>query len=91
MIMAVYVDAPVNNYGRMKMCHMLADTAEELHAMADAIGINRKYYQKDASSPHYDICKSKRASAISLGAVSINRQQVVDLIRKKRAEGWEGF
>ena len=51
--MPVYVDNQKNPYGRMKMCHMLADTLEELHAMADLIGIKRKWFQNE-STPHYD-------------------------------------
>ena len=46
----------------MKMCHMLADTLDELHAMADRIGVARRHFQTDSSAPHYDICKSKPRS-----------------------------
>ena len=31
----VYVDNPIWPYRGMLMCHMIADTPEELHAMAD--------------------------------------------------------
>ena len=41
----VYVDDYNAPYGRMTMCHMMADTLEELHAMADKIGIARKWFQ----------------------------------------------
>lgn len=66
--MPVYVDEARNRFGRMLMCHMLADTPAELHAMADRIGVKRKWFQRDASTPHYDICQSKRALAVAAPA-----------------------
>lgn len=86
--MAVYVDRAVNAYGRMMMCHMLADTPEELHSMAQQIGIARRHYQSPmvASFPHYDICKSKRAQAILLGAVEIQRFQVSGHMRQVKQQ-----
>ncbi len=48
--MTVYVDDMQAQYGRMKMCHMIADTDEELHAMADLIGIARKWWQSPAKT-----------------------------------------
>lgn len=83
--MSVYVDDCVYPYGRMMMCHMLADSLDELHAMADKIGVNRKWFQ-NTRNPHYDICKSKRALAVGHGAVEINRRQLAELIRKFREE-----
>ena len=69
----------------MKMCHMLADSEDELHAMAAAIGINRKWFQNERY-PHYDICKSKRVLAIQNGAVEIDRKQFVKLAKKNLYE-----
>jgi len=37
--MTVYADDVEHQFGRMKMCHMWADTLDELLAMADKIGI----------------------------------------------------
>ncbi len=89
--MAVYVDSAKNDFGRMKMSHMVADTLEELHAMANKIGIQHKWFQ-DHSVPHYDICQSKRRLAIQLGVVEIDRSQLVNLIRhwrnRERKEMW---
>jgi len=82
--MSTYVDKPIHKYGRMIMCHMLADSLDELHKMADQIGIERRHFQSNASTPHYDICKTKRRLALSLGAVEIDRKQTVALIRRLR-------
>jgi hypothetical protein len=71
--MTVYVDDMKAGYGRMVMCHMVADTESELHAMADKIGVDRKWYQYPHKSryPHYDIAMSKRALAVAAGAQEI--------------------
>lgn len=82
--MSVYVDSPGIWLGRMRMCHMVADSLEELHAMAEQLGL-RAYFQA-RSSPHYDICKTKRQRAIELGAIEIDRRQLVTIIRRLRLE-----
>lgn len=68
------------------MCHMLADTEIELHRMAEAIGARREWYQAQASTPHYDVPLSRRATALSLGAKEIGRKETVDLIRRIRRD-----
>lgn len=70
--MTVYVDNMNAKYRGMVMCHLIADTEAELHAMVDKIGVARKWYQKD----HYDIAASKKAMAIRFhGAVPITWRQ----------------
>lgn len=84
--MTVYVDAPLWKLGRMKMCHMIADTATELHRMADLIGVDRRHYQnKPGQFPHYDVCKSLRAIAVGAGAKECNRREFVAAMRRIRA------
>lgn len=83
--MAVYVDNGKWKYGRMLMCHMLADTVEELHEMAKKLGLKQEWFQ-EKSTPHYDICQSKRKLAIKCGAIEIDRYKVVEIIRKYRNE-----
>ena len=67
----------------MKMCHMLADTLDELHAMADTIGVARKWFQScpPHSRNHYDIALSKRDLAVAAGAKQITRSELGALLR----------
>lgn len=82
--MTVYVDDMKAIYGRMVMCHMVADTEEELHAMADLIGIDRKWYQYPQKSryPHYDIALSKRKIAVAAGAQEIRWRDAPAICRR---------
>ena len=82
--MAVYVDDMRAGYGRMIMCHMVADTEAELHAMADLIGVDRKWYQYPHKSryQHYDIALSKRALAVAHGAIEIRWRDAPEICRR---------
>lgn len=82
--MTVYVDDSKWRLGRMHMCHMMADTEEELHEMADQLGLKREWFQAHARLAHYDICKSKRARALKLGAVYEDTKTCLRRLRKKR-------
>lgn len=89
--MTVYVDDMAAPYGRMVMFHMVADTDDELHAMADKIGVARRWHQKVGTPhSHYDICKAKRAQAVSLGAIEIDRVRLGAIIKSKRAAAATG-
>lgn len=83
--MSVYVDKAEHSFGRMKMCHMLADSEVELMEMADTIGVARKWIQRSNSGIlHFDICKSKRRLALAAGAIEVDRNQLVEILRKHR-------
>jgi hypothetical protein len=89
--MAVYVDDMRAKYGRMVMCHMVADTDEELHAMAARIGVARKWHQKAGTyQSHYDVCLSMRAQAVKFGAVEIDRYGLAAILKRKRLDRAEG-
>lgn len=87
--MTVYVDDMRAGFGRMVMCHMIADSDAELHAMADRIGVARRWHQAPpkASHSHYDIALSKRAIAVRLGAVEITWRQAGAMCARRRATG----
>lgn len=90
--MAVYVDDMRACYGRMVMCHMIADSDAELHAMADKIGVSRRWWQspEKTSGSHYDIALSKRALAVAAGAIEITWRQCGAMNGRRRFTGHLG-
>lgn len=83
--MTVYVDDMCAKYGRMVMCHMIADTEPELLAMADQIGVARRWHQYPGTEKsHFDVCLSKRAKAVSAGAVEISMKELARIVADRR-------
>lgn len=63
----VYVDdARIPLRGRL-WSHMVADTAEELHKAAEALGLSRERAQDKGRTLHYDLPEEWRRRAIQLG------------------------
>ena len=73
--MSVYVDylGVHGNWRYGKSCHMTADTLDELHAMAERIGLQRSYFQPHPRFPHYDLNAGRREAAVCAGAVEQRR------------------
>lgn len=67
------------------MCHMVADTPEELLAMVERIGVEPRWFQHKASVPHFDVALSKRALAVAAGAIELERREFVEVFKKIRA------
>ena len=85
--MSCYVDALLDygwKYG--PSCHLLADTEEELHAMAYKIGMKRSWFQVGgkAEMPHYDLVASRRKRAVDFGAVEIDRKRLCEMLADHR-------
>ena len=75
--MSVYVDEMRAPYRNMTMCHMTADSREELLAMADKIGVQRKWIQAAGTRrEHFDICLSRRQLAVQAGAVEVTTREM---------------
>lgn len=78
--MSVFVDHAfaVGDWGRWSGGgHLQADTLDELHAFAARIGMRREWFQTKPGRPendHYDLTRSLRERAISLGAVAEDRR-----------------
>jgi hypothetical protein len=70
--------------------HLLADDPDELHAMAAALGIPPRGYQRhrrSAALNHYDLPEALRLRAIELGAVAVTWREMARLTRTWRHAG----
>lgn len=89
--MTVYVDALENWGWKMRgrivaSCHMFSDSAnlDELHSVAEKIGMKRAWFQPHQIAPHYDLVESRRQAAIALGAVSVGRREAATIWKARR-------
>ena len=90
----IYVDAlvpciPTGVWRWSKACHMFTDgDLDDLHSFALRLRLRRSWFQwKPTGLPHYDLTESKRRQAIALGAVEVDRREVVRCLhywRQKR-------
>jgi Protein of unknown function (DUF4031) len=86
--MTVYVDDVRHRFDRMIMCHLWADTLDELLAMVDAIGVQRKWLQTPpkTSWTHFDISLDKKRLAIARGAVLTDKYGPVEFIARQKGD-----
>lgn len=89
--MSVYVDDAVHPWRGQRWAHLMADTLDELHAMAQRLGIPRRAFQNKTSGAHYDVTTELREQAIGLGAIAISRHADRELlkavIQRAKAQG----
>ncbi|MEG8054607.1 DUF4031 domain-containing protein [Sphingomonas aerolata] len=86
--MSVYVDDVRHRFGRMIMCHLWADSLDELLATVDAISVQRKWIQghptlsfgkhRYASWVHFDISLTMKDRAIARGAILTDKYGPVE-------------
>lgn len=88
--MTVYVDELMKWPTRIRCfkngsAHLTADTEEELHELAQRIGLKRAWFQ-NKRVPHYDLTASKREAALAAGAVFVpGKTQAHRRIEARRA------
>lgn len=76
--MAVLVDEPIWPFRGRLWCHMVSDTSyDELHEVAQAMGIPRRGFQGD----HYDVPAEMRDEAIALGAQPVTGRELITRLR----------
>jgi Protein of unknown function (DUF4031) len=88
---SVYVDSLFDHGGSAtfrwrRSCHMYADTLDELHTMAERIGMKRSWFQNKTKLPHYDLVPSRRAAAVKLGAIEHSRSEMVSFMKMRVPE-----
>jgi len=87
--MSCYVDTvrayPEAGLRYTDFCHLLADTPEELHAMADALGVPRRFFQDHPWRWHYDLPAHTRTEAVAHGAIEVTMHFVGSLLTSRRA------
>lgn len=83
-----YVDQPNYPFGRMMMCHLWANSFDELLAMVDRIPTLSFGKHRDASWVYFDIAKGMRARALATGAIETGRYgaRYCDARRRGRTE-----
>jgi hypothetical protein len=89
--MTVYVDDAVHPWRGQRWAHLMADSLDELHAMAARLDIPRRAFQNKSSGAHYDVTTELRERAIGLGTVPISRHHdralVKAVIARAKAQG----
>ena len=91
--MPVYVD-PLFETGKYwagprsgtQACHLRADTLEELHEFAAKIGMRPEWFQDKPGQPHYDLTETRRALAISRGAIPLSRREWAEKFSRQEKE-----
>ena len=85
--MAVYVDA-LRDYGwrHGPSCHLIADSVEELIEFALAMGLRREWFQPK-STPHFDLTAGGRSHAVAMGAIELDRRELIAKLRELRRNG----
>ena len=65
--MPVYIDDARIPWRGREWSHLVADTAEELHRAAEALGLRREWVQDKGRTLHYDLPEDYRTLAIARG------------------------
>ena len=82
--MSVYVDSMMGCVRNRKwrwteVCHLFADSDEELLAFGGRIGLKATWLQRSKRKlTHFDLIESVRRKAVRAGAIEVDREFVVE-------------
>ena len=79
--MAVYVHDARHRFSRYVLSLMLADSIDELHAMADRISVPRSWF-RNRWLPHYELPHAMLRRAIAAGAQPVAWEDMPAVIRR---------
>src|SRR3954471_9376636 len=83
--MAVYVDDSAAPRGRARCCRMVADSLDELRAMADALDVAPRWERRTPDGDAYfGISREKRAWAVRHGAIEVTTAGLDALLASRR-------
>ncbi len=88
----IYVDEPFVVSRGQRWAHLTADSADELHAFAERLGLFRQSFQTTPGKPwkdHYDVTESTRELAVRMGAIPESCAEGVERRRKARRQARE--
>ena len=76
--MAILVDEPIWPFRGRLWCHLVSDSSyEELHELAQRLGIPRHGFQGD----HYDVPAELRDEAVALGATPVTGRELITRLK----------
>lgn len=84
--MTVFVDNERIAWRGKLWCHLVADSLDELHEFAIALGLQRRWFQDKASYPHYDVTTAVRERALRQGALPGTKAQIIGSAKLLRVE-----
>jgi hypothetical protein len=84
--MTVFVDNANIEWKGQNWCHMVADSLDELHTFARTLGLQRQWFQQNASYPHYDITLKVKERALHLGAIEGTNARIIQSARALKAQ-----
>ena len=82
----IYVDPATHRYRGQLYCHLFSNDIEALHAFAARLGLKHEWFQKPpkASWMHYDTNFRNRINAIQLGAVAVDKFEIILVAHRQR-------
>ena len=80
----IYLDNYKGKFKNMLMSHLMADTEQELDAIASRLGLKPEWKQQGSFGPHFDLSESKRSKAVLLGAKEVTAQDLVKIFGSLR-------